>query len=399
MNETIRPARLLLIASLVMVAFNLRPALSSLGPVLPEALAATGLSTGASWLLTTVPVICFGLFGLAAPRFARPLGLERAVLAFLLVLAAGMALRGLAHVAPVVLGGVLAGAGIGVLNVLMPGLVKRDFPQSAAFMTGLYTMALCVGGAIGAGATAPLEAALEGGWAWALAFWSLPALAAAALWWGVNRRAPVHPAVDGANGGGLWRDPLAWQVTLMMGLQSSLAYCVLAWLAPLLRERGLSPVEAGLIVSGSILVQAPAALVAPMLATRGRDQRAAAMVTIALTLIGLVGMAAAPLPTLWAWAVVQGIGQGALFAVALTVIVLRTPDGATAARLSSMAQGVGYSVASVGPLLMGALRGATGGWTAPVLLFVAIGAAAAVAAWGAGRNVVITPRPALPKAP
>jgi CP family cyanate transporter-like MFS transporter len=178
-----------------------------------------------------------------------------------------------------------------------------------------------------------------------------------------------------------------------MGLQSSLFYCVLAWLPPMLRARGLSPVEAGLVASISILVQAPAALVAPALAVRGRDQRLAVAIVVGLAIAGLAGLMFAPTAARWLWTVVLGLGQGAGFAVALTIIVLRSGDAQTAAELSGMSQGIGYSLAAVGPLFMGLLRDWTGGWTWPTVLFFAIALACLSAGLGAGRPLLVRPRP------
>ncbi|WP_225768634.1 MFS transporter [Inquilinus sp. Marseille-Q2685] len=382
----------LLVVSLVLIALNLRPALSSLGPVLKEIIADTGISAGTASLLTTAPVVCLGLFGVLAPRISRRLGTERAVLALLLVLALGTALRGLGTPPALLLGAILAGAGIGVTNVLLPGIVKRDFPDRAPLMTGVYTMALCAGAALAAGATLPIAQAADGSWAAALAFWAIPAIIAALVW--LTQIPPRHgPAAHaGFTVRGLWSDPLAWQVTLFMGLQSSLAYSVFGWLAPILRDRGVDGVAAGIMVSVSIMVQVAAALVAPSLATRGRDQRLAALLCMAFSLVGFLGCIFAPLGTVWLWIVLLGIGQGAAFAVALTLVVLRTPDAHVAAHLSSMSQGVGYTLASGGPLLIGLLHDWTGGWAAAGLFVLAIGLAAALAGIGAGRAKLVSAR-------
>ena len=184
---------------------------------------------------------------------------------------------------------------------------------------------------------------------------------------------------------GLWRDPLAWQVTLFMGLASALAYSVFAWLAPMLRARGFSPIDAGLVVSVALLGQAPAALVAPVLAGQARDQRIASVICVGFSIAGFAGCLFAPAWSIWIWAVVLSIGQGATFAMALTVIVLRSGDSSTAAALSAMAQGTGYTFGSAGPLLIGLLRAWTGGWTASALLFFGIAALCALAGFGAGR--------------
>lgn len=376
--------RLLLGAGLVLVAYNLRPVFASLSAVLPEVTADLALSPFAVSLLTTLPVLCLGLFAPFAPGLARRFGAERVVLGLLVLLALGTGLRGTGSTLALFLGAMLAGASIAVGNVLLPGLVKRDFPDRAALMTGLYTMALCGGAASAAGFTVPIEHLL-GSWRAALAAWALPALAVALIWLPQMAYAPrggrqARPAIRG-----LWRDPLAWQVTLFMGLQSSLAYVVFGWLAPILRERGLSAVEAGFVVSVSVLIQTASCLAAPTIATRGRDQRLIDVVLVGFAVVGLLGCLYMPLSTVWLWAVLQGIGQGSLIAVAMTLIVLRSPDPHVAAQLSSMAQTVGYLLAATGPLLVGLVRGWTGGFAASGALILAIGVGAAAMGYGAGR--------------
>lgn len=374
----------LLLLGLVLVALNLRPALSSLAPMLHQVRDATGLSAAAAGLLTTLPVLCLGLFAPLAPRLARRLGAERAVLAILVVLAAGIVLRSLFPVAGLFLGSLVAGASIGIIGVLLPGIVKRDFPRTAGIMTGVYTMALCLGAALAAGATVPLAGWLDGSWQLALASWAIPALLAALIWLPQTRQTH-HAHRHIANVRGLWRDPLAWQVTLYMGLQSSLAYIVFGWLPSILIDRGLSATEAGLVLSGSVLVQLLSALGAPWLGTRARDQRGVVVLVLALTLAGLLGFLYAPLEGVWGWALVLGLGQGGTFSIALALIVLRSPDAHVASHLSGMAQGVGYTLAATGPFLVGVVHDSSGGWNAVGAIFVALSLGALAAGLGAGR--------------
>ena len=385
--------RFVLAVSLVLVAFNLRPVFSSLAAVLPEVRAATGATPATASLLTTVPVLCLGLFAGTAPRLAHRFGAERVILALALLLTAGTALRGLGSVPALLVGSVLAGGSIAVVNVLLPGLVKRDFPDRVATVTAFYTMALCAGAAAAAGATVPFERATGSGWPGALAAWAVPAGAVTLIWapQAVRPKAPDRPRA-GDTGPALLRQPLAWQVTGFMGLQSALAYCIFGWFAPLLRARGLDAATAGYVVSFSVLAQTAACLIAPGLATRGRSQSAFNVGAVVLAVVGFLGALFAPLPTVWLWAGLQGLGQGSLIAVALTLIVLRAPDVAAAARLSSMAQGFGYSIAAFGPLVTGYLFTATGqpGATAPLIVLLGCGAAAS--GWYAGRDRVLAGR-------
>ncbi|NTF45300.1 MFS transporter [Rhizobium rhizogenes] len=381
--------RFVLGASLVLIAFNLRPVFSSASALLPEIRTGLDLSSFGASILTTLPVVCMGLFSPFAPRLAQRMGTERVLLGLILLLALGTALRGFSSISMLFLGTAIAGACIAVGNVLLPGVVKRDFPDKAALMTGCYTMALCAGAASAAGLTLPIEHALGGSLGGALAAWALPALVVGLLWLPQVIGTRSQTRRSGFRVTGLWTDPIAWQVTLFMGLQSALAYCIFGWLVPILRERGLDGVTAGAIVSVSVMVQAASCLVAPHIAVKGRDQRAINVSLCVIAVVALLGLLFAPLWTVWFWAVLQGIGQGGLIAVALTVIVLRSPDAHVAAHLSGMAQFVGYLLAAIGPLVVGIIHGWTGSFAWSSVLFVLLGLGAAISGWFAGRAISV----------
>ncbi len=312
--------------------------------------------------------------------------MERTVLAMLVILAIGTALRAAETRWSLFAGAVLAGGAIGVVNVLLPGLVKRDFADRVALMTGLFTMTLSIGAASAAGASVPLARAF-GSWGASLAIWAIPAaLAAVAM-------LPVLPpevhAPPRRRGRGLWRSALAWQVTLLMGFQSAVTYSTFDWLPPLLRDRGMSPVNAGLVLSLSVLVQVGSTLGGAPFAQLFRDQRLPAALTLIVGTAGFLGCIYAPLPWVWGSAVVMGLGQGAVFPIALMIIVLRAPDTATAARLSGMAQAVGYIIAAAAPFLVGLSHQWVGNWRATgplIVLYALIGIAAG---FGAGRKRMV----------
>ena len=378
----------LLLLGLVLVALNLRPALSSVAPLLNAVSDSLGLSAARAGLLTTLPVLCLGLFAPLAPRLARRFGSERVVLGILLLLAAGILLR--SHFGEIGLfaGSLLAGASIGIIGVLLPGIVKRDFPRQAGAMTGVYTMALCLGAAIAAGLTVPLTQYFDNRWSVGLGFWMIPAVLAALVW--LPQARELHAHHQGVyRVRGLLRDPLAWQVTLYMGLQSSLAYIVFGWLPSVLIDRGMTPTQAGLLLSGSIIVQLISALSAPWLATRGKDQRLSIVFVMLMTLGGLFGCLYAPLEGLWGWAILLGLGQGGTFSLALALIVLRSRDSHVASNLSGMAQGIGYTIASIGPLAVGVVHDVTGSWDSIGWIFAALGLGAIVAGLGAGRALYV----------
>lgn len=391
---TLRPAAWLTASSLLLLATNLRPLFASAAILLPELTQALGLSSAQAGYLTTLPVLCMGLFAPLAPYLAQRSGIERTLLLVLAMITLGMALRGVLGTTGLFLGTGLAGAGIALGNVLLPSLVKRDFPDQAALMTGLYTMSLVGGAALAAAVTLPLTQALGGRWELGLALWAVPGIVALAAWAPIALRAPGRST----NGRhilpveGLRRDGLAWAVTLFMGLQSSLAYCVLGWMAPMLRDRGLDGTTAGLVTSLSILLQVAACLLTPMVASRFRDQRGLAVFLAASATLALIGMIQGPHWSIWPLAVIQGIGQGGLFALAVMLIVLRSGDAHVAAHLSSMSQTTGYILAAGGPLLIGVLHDWTGDFQATTGLLAALGIGTALTGWSAGRSALVRAR-------
>ncbi len=383
--------RLLLAVCLVLIAFNLRPFFSSFAALLPEILNATGISTFTAGLLTTLPVFCLGFFAPLAPKYGERFGMERTLLFATLLLGIGTFLRGTGPVSMMFAGTMLAGACIAVCNVLLPGVVKRDFPDKAALLTGFYTMALSGGAALAAAFTLPAYRALGNSWQQALALWAIPALVVGVLWGVLTWRQKHKRAANKGKITGLWRDKIAWQLTLFMGLQSSLAYTVFGWLSPILRERGLDGITAGAVVSVSIGVQLFACLIVPTIAVRSRNQSLLNVVLIACASIAMLAMLFMPLWSVWYWAVLQGIGLGGLIAAAMTEIVLRSPNPRVAAHLSGMVQFVGYMIASAVPLLIGIIHDLTGTYTASAFLFVVIGIVASWSGWGAGRALHVQP--------
>lgn len=388
-----RPVQWLLGLSLLLIASNLRPVFGSLSVVLPEIMRDTGLSAAGASLLTMLPILCLGLFSAPTPWLSRRFGAERVLLLALLLIGTGTLLRAAGTLPALFISSILAGAGIAMGNVLLPGLVKRHFAHRAALMTGLYTLAICIGATIATAATVPLEIHyFDGSWAHALAVWAAPALLVFMLWLPQALRARALPVDAAARVGSLWRDRLAWQVTCFMGLQSSLAYIVIGWLAPILRERGIDSEMAGYVAALSTLAQLATSLFIPTVAARCRDQRGLAVGMTAVMLIALMALLFAPLSTAWLWALLLGFSQGGIFALALSLIVLRSGNAHVTAQLSAMAQGWGYLLAAWGPLLTGMLREWTGSFASSAWLILALAIALAWSGWGAGRNLLVQPQ-------
>ncbi|WP_260636688.1 CynX/NimT family MFS transporter [Streptomyces angustmyceticus] len=384
----------LLMAGIVLAALNMRTALAGVSPLLGEIGEHFGLTATASSLVTTIPLIFMGLGSIAAPRLARRWGTEAALCGALVALCGGIVLRVAPPVVALFVGCAVVGTSIALLNVLMPGLIKRDFPERAAGMTALYSTAMILGATVSAASAVPLESAL-GSWQGALVSWSLLAAVAAVVWipqaliarrgtrHGAAAATPLHSGEDGPK---LSRSPLAWQVTLFMGSQSLIAYVTIAWMPTIFTDHGMGKGEAGLVFAFSTLVQMAGSFVVPMLAGRMRRQRLLAVAVSGLMACGVVGLLLAPVAGAWLWATLLGVGQGGALGLALTMMVLRSGDAHTAARLSGMAQTGGYLLAAAGPLVLGAVHQATHGWTVPLVLLIAVCVGLSLVGMGAGRD-------------
>lgn len=376
-------------AAVVLVALNLRTAVTSVPPILTD----LGLSPTGESLLATLPVALFGVAAAAAPGVRRRLGEEYGVFAALALLFAGVLVRGLWPQAALFPGTVAACVGIAVLNVLLPSFVRGRFPDRIGTMMGLHTIALISGATLAAGLTVPVRDAAGGLNGVALGVWAIP-VALALLAWMPLLREPDGRAIGAVGGlGPVWRSPLAWQVTLFMGLQSLTYFAPLSWMATIYREEGLSAASAGALLSIFNALGLLTSISVPVVAARMRDQRGAVAATVALTALGVTGLLIAPGSGALLWTVSLGLGQGAALGLALLMIVLRAGDYDTTARLSSMAQGVGYLLAAAGLLGIGLLQVLSGGWTVPLLALLGLTALELAVGLGAGRARVVTEIP------
>jgi CP family cyanate transporter-like MFS transporter len=383
-SPTARRAGIGLAIGLVAIGINLRPAVASVGPVLDDLKRSLHLSDAEASAVTSLPVVCFGVFAPVGAWLSRRVGLRRAVAILALVLVAGMFVRLGPNVFTFVVGTLIAAAGIAALNVVTPALVKLDFPTRTGLMMGVYTTALTGAAAAAAGLTVPAEHSIGHGWRGGLAVWAVLAVVGLVIWL-PQATGSGEPPLDQPHIGALLRDRVAWLVTAYFGLQSLGFYAVLTWLPTLFTDHGYSASRAGALLSVSALVQAPVALITPTLAARSRQQGPWVLFSTALTAAGLLGLLLAPTAAPWLWVVILGMGQGSSFPLSLTIMVMRspTPDATTA--LSSMAQTIGYLVAALGPLLVGILHSATGGWTAPLLLLLVLLVPLAITGVAAGR--------------
>ena len=385
-----RAATALHLLLLVLVAVNLRPAIVAVGPLLTEIRRDFDLSGTAAGALTTLPLLFFGAYGLAAPFLRRPPRSEALLVSSMGLLVVALLLRILDAPVALFAGSLAAGIAISIGNIAIPAIIKRDHPDAIALVTSVYTVAITTGAAVSAAVVIPVEHALGGGWRMPLGLLAVPAALAGLAWLPRLLRAPApSPAAQGGTGVGIWRSALAWNVTLFMGVQSLLAYVTAGWLATILQDRGMGEETAGYVFALTNLLQAVGSLTMPLLARRMRDQRPLVVIAVVLTFAGFAGVGWAPVGSSWLWATVLGVGQGIGFATALSLIGLRAHDSRVAGQLSGMAQGCGYVIAALGPLAVGALHDATHGWNAPMAAVLAATVVLALPGLAAGRNRTI----------
>jgi CP family cyanate transporter-like MFS transporter len=382
-----------LLAGMVAVAANLRPAAASVGPVIDAIRDSLGISSTAASALLALPLVCFGAAAVLAPALARLVGHAKSIAAALVVLVAGLVLRVAGGVPALFAGTLLAGAAIAVVNVLLPVLVKRSFPGRTGFATTAYMASLTGVAALAAALTVPIEHALGGGWQVGLGIWAVPALVALVVWLPQLRDEPTSAraavAAPHIPARALLADPIARRLILFFGLQAGSFYAMLSWLPDIFKSHGLGSTSAGVLLGVSMFMGLPAALVIPGLATRARDQRWFPAALCALTALGFLGLILAPTSVPLLWAVLIGLGQGACFPLVMTLIVLRSGAVAVTTSLSTLVQGCGYLIAACGPLLLGAIHDLTGSWSAAVTVLAVLLVPQVLSGAGAGRAVRI----------
>jgi CP family cyanate transporter-like MFS transporter len=377
-----------LVVAVAVVAFNLRPAIASVAPVLVDIQRSTGMSSADAGLLTTLPVFAFGICAPLAPVLGRRFGMEETLVGALGLLVVGILARSLPFLGALFAGTLLLGIAIALGNVLVPALIKRDVPERARFATAVYSVMLSAGVAVAAGVTVPLEHVSGTEWRGALALWAVPVAGCLVVW--LARLSDAHHDIGVVHvSGRLWRDPLAWQVTAFMGFQSLGFYSLTAWLPSIFEQHGVRAAPAGMLLSIAGFASLPSAFVAPVLASSPSRQRAVIAATVVLNATALAGMLWRPVEGAVAWMVLLGLAQGAAISLALSFIVLRAPSAGRAAELSGMAQTTGYLIASLGPLMVGALHDTTGGWLLPLVVLEGVLALQLLAGLGASRPLVV----------
>jgi CP family cyanate transporter-like MFS transporter len=377
--------RTLALLGIILVAATLRTAVAGLSPIVIEISTDIPLSSTAIGVLGMLPPVCFAVFGIFTPVFTRRLGLENVLLVALTAMLIGHLTRGLAGSLPVLLiGSVVTFAGLGVGNVLLPPLVKKYFPDRVGLVTSLYVTTLALSTLFPPLIAVPVADAA--GWRVSLGMWLLPVVVALVPWLTmfVRHRVQVTPGstleeAEPALVGRVWRSSIAWALAVVFAASSLNAYAMFAWMPQLLIDTaGVTPAQAGSLLSVYAAMGIPCALLIPWLTARMKNVALLVYLGVAVFLIGDLGLLLAPTTLTWLWVVMAGLGP-LLFPLALVLINLRTRTHAGSVALSGFVQSVGYTIGALGPLSVALLHEMTGAWTAPLIFLICTALAVTVA--------------------
>ncbi|MBB1279246.1 MFS transporter [Pseudoalteromonas sp. SR41-1] len=385
-----RFAGILLVLGILLIAANLRATFTGIAPVLEQIINHFGLSASQAGFLTTLPLIAFAVVSPMAATLAKKQGLERTLFVALLFILAGVAARVINTSAMLFVGTAIIGVGIAIANVLLPSLIKRDFPAKVALMTSAYVLTM---GVVSGGFSTlvfPLSQLNGLGWQLALGSLALITLASIIVWMSQlsKHTKPASIAQHTDTSKSVWRYLLAWQITLLLGLNSFLNYIIITWLPSILTETGHSATQAGAYHGAfQIATALPGLILIPLLA-KLKDQSALSFILAMLSALSALGLLYMP-SFAFVWTLMLGFCSGACFILGLSFISLRTDDSQQAASLSGMSQSVGYLLAAIGPMLAGALHTTTGSWSAPLWLCAIAGVLCALCGLGSGKNTTL----------
>lgn len=384
-----RKKKYLLILVIILISLNLRPSITAVGPLVAEIRTDTGLSSSLLGLLTTLPVLAFGIFSILTSLFTRKIGTEGTMVFALFILTGGIFMRAIPTHFALYAGTLILGIGIALGNVLLPGIVKKQFPKRAGLLTGIYSSMLGVGATIASGISVPLSEGAGLGWRWTLAGWGiLSALALLAWLPQLKTNMPVIMKKSfRASIRDLGTSKLAWHIAIFVGLQSLTFYTLTAWMPEMLVDRGMTPTHAGWMLSIMHGVGIIGTFMTPYLVSDKSTQNHTVMWIVIFELVSLCGLLLQTSMVFVAiWASILGFCLGGSFGLALLFILLRSSDSDSANELSGMSQSIGYTIAAVGPVLFGALFDLTLSWTIPMLFLIAVAILKLWSGWEAGKD-------------
>lgn len=382
---------MLLIIGIIFIAMNLRAPITSVGPVVSLIRDHLHISNTMVGVLTTIPLVTFGLLSPFAPKLARRFGMELTLFFVLIVLTIGLILRPVSGIVPLYVGTLFIGAGIAIANVLMPAFVKMKFPNHLGIMTGIYSISMNLTAALAAGLSIPLSKMHSSSWKLSIGIWMIIGVLAIFLWlpqlW--NRARTTTGKRQPAQKTPLLRSPLAWKITIFMGLQSLLFYCMAAWLPEILQGRGMTASKAGWMLSSIQFAQLPVTFIAPIVASKMKNQLSLVWLTFITAILGIGFIMSGVMFLILPAAILFGIATGLAFSLAMMFFTLRTDDVFEAADLSAMAQSIGYLVAATGPVIFGILFDITESWVSSLLLLAIAATILLLVGLGAGKQTTI----------
>ncbi len=382
-----RSTEILLIVGILFIAVNLRPALSSIGPLIEFIRVDLGLSGAVLGLLTTLPLLAFGVVSMLTPIFTKRFGFGKTLLGAMALLTIGIGLRSMFDATGLYLGTILLGIAIAFGNVLIPALTKQNFPHKAGIVTSMYSSAMGIGAALAAGISVPLVEKHGLGWRGSLSVWAILSFIAFWVWLPQVRnikksqpRRGFREAMRKLSG-----SRLVWQIAVFMGLQSLTFYVILAWLPAMLIDAGDNSIFSGWMLSLSQATGILGSVIIPLWAGRRKDQRLIVGVLVAMEIAGLIGLMFPQSPLIAVWISLLGFVLGGTFGFVLLLIVLRSAGSDTAAELSGIVQSIGYLIAATGPFVAGVIFDFTHDWNFVILLLMALAMLKLWAGIGAGR--------------
>lgn len=382
----------ILITGIILVAFNLRPAITSIGPVVGMIQEDMGLAHWSVSFLTSLPLIAFAAVSPIVPKISNKLSNEKTLLLGLVLILAGIGIRTISTIFLLFAGTLLIGIGIAICNVLLPVVIKDKFPLKFGLMTSVYSTLMGLIASLASGLSVPLSSEMNLGWQIALLVWGIPAILAIILWIYLVKNMASPSVADRkkviTSDNTIWRSPLAWQVAFYMGFQSLLFYVTITWLPEILQNLGASLSTAGWLLSFTQLIGLPAGFVVPVLAGHIRSQKSLAAGLGISSVLGYSGLLffGTNYPVMMTSIILIGIGLGGTFPLGLAFLGLRSQNARQAAELSGMAQSIGYILAAVGPIFIGSLYDFTHTWTIPLIMLIIASAVVILFGFGAGSN-------------
>lgn len=383
---------ILLILGIVFFAANLRAPLTSVGPVIGEISLVLSLSNTAAGLLTTIPLLAFGFLSSFIPRISQRFGMELVLLISLILLGIGLSIRSLGSITTLFLGAALVGTAITFGNVLMPAFIKTNFPKRIGSMMGIYSAGMNLTAALAAGFSIGIGKWTNMGWKASIGIWVILTVIGAIIWLPQVKNAKRKKNATSIETESkpikvnLFKSRIAWSVTIFMGLQSLMFYCLTAWLPKVAQDWGMTVEASGWVLSYVQFAQLPTTFLGSIIAAKMRDQRFLSALTGVLFIIGIAGLAIFKTQYIVLWCILLGVASGLAFSLSMLFFVLRTQNTLQASKLSGMAQSFGYLIAATGPPIFGGIFDLSNSWTLSFLFLLIMSVILLIAGVIAGKD-------------